>query len=347
MNFIRQRLVYIIAVLVFAANLAVGSTVQAAISAQDEIELGRSVAREIEKRYGLVKDSALQDRIARIGERIAADCDRKDLTYSFKVLDDKEINAFALPGGFVYINKGLADYLSTDEELAGVIGHEIAHIVRRHSIRQMEKAQGYLIGMLLLFGDKGLAVQQVALSAIMAGYSRADESEADYLGFVYTMRAGYNPYCMLLGLQRLQDLGGKANFDLFDDHPDTATRVKKMQEYLQKNNIQPMVTQNGQAAAIVAPSLNLPPLYATYRGLKPLYRAELAAGALYNIAKLPEFSGDRFIVDSNEIYTTIYYEDKEIVTLTPQDASSNNATLESLAEQYIAALKRWADHGGQ
>jgi len=112
------------------------------ISTQQEINMGRSAAREIEKQYGLVQDQALQERVARIGNRIAAISDRKDLPYAFKVLDVKEINAFALPGGFIYVCKGLIDYMPSDDELAGVIGHEVGHVVKRHTVQPWRAIAG-------------------------------------------------------------------------------------------------------------------------------------------------------------------------------------------------------------
>jgi beta-barrel assembly-enhancing protease len=340
----RRILIYLMLFLaLLPATLAQASLFGFGMSTDEEIDLGRSVARQVEKRYGLVTDAALQERVTRIGNNLAAVADRKGLPYTFKVLNCKDINAFALPGGFIYINKGLIDYLSTDDELAGVIGHELGHVVKRHIIKQMEKAEAYSIGLLVAFGDKGIALQSLALEVVMAGYSRGDESEADYLGFVHTQRAGYNPYSMLIGLQRLGELGDDANFDLFSDHPETSVRISKVEGYLRDAKISPVVTLTDKAARISGPGLDLPPLYATYQGVKPLYRAELAAGVLYQLSKRPELSGDRFIVDPGEIYTTIYYEDRQVVVLTPQDASSNKTSLEGLANRYVEALKTWAD----
>jgi len=314
------------------------------ISTQQEINMGRSAAREIEKQYGLVQDQALQERVARIGNRIAAISDRKDLPYAFKVLDVKEINAFALPGGFIYVCKGLIDYMPSDDELAGVIGHEVGHVVKRHTVQQIEKNMEY--GLLLAFLTRGAGSgipMQLLMGAIMAGYSREDERQADQLGFVHTMRAGYNPYSMLVGLQRLGDLDTKANFDLFSDHPEPDVRVKLVQGYINDAKIHPQVVQKDKAAQIVDDGLNLPPLYATYKGYKPIYRAYFTAGALYLLTKLPDLSGDRFIVDNDGIYNTILYDDRPVVVLTPQDASANNTSLDGLTELYINALKAWAD----
>ncbi|MDR3564252.1 MAG: M48 family metallopeptidase [Negativicutes bacterium] len=314
------------------------------MSTKSEIELGRSTARQIEKQVGLVQDSALQERVARIGYRMAALSDRPDMPYTFKVLDSKEINAFALPGGFIYVYKGLIDYLSSDEELAGVIGHELGHVVRRHTVKQIEKSQELGIAALLLGGGRdGGFLEEIAMNAIMAGYSRGDEREADQLGFVHTMRAGYNPYGMLVGLQRLGDMSPDSNFDLFADHPEPDVRVKLMKGYMADAKIHPQVVLSGTAAQIIDSGLSLPPLYATYKGYKPIYRAELAAGALYLLTKMPDFSGDHFIVEGNGTFVTIFYDDRPIIMLTPQDAGANKTTLDDLATQYVNALKDWAN----
>ncbi len=318
------------------------------ISTQAEIDMGRSAAKEIEKQYGLVQDQQLQERVARIGNRIAAVCDRPDLPYTFKVLNVKEINAFALPGGFIYICKGLIDYMPSDDELAGVIGHEVGHVVKRHTVHQIEKSMEYgLLLAVLTKGTGGGIPMQLLMGVIMAGFSREDERQADQLGFVHTMRAGYNPYSMLITLQRLGDLDVKANYDLFADHPEPDVRIKLMNGYLSDAKIPIQAVQQGKGAQVVGDGLNLPPLYATYKSYKPLYRAYFAAGALYLLTKLPDLSGDRFIVDSDGIFNTVLYDDRPVVVLTPQDASANNTTLDGLTEQYVNALKAWADKKSQ
>lgn len=118
------------------------------ISTSEEIKIGQGVAKDLEQKYGVVDDPALQERVTAIGEKIVAVSDRKDLKYTFKVLNSDEINALALPGGFVYIFKGLVDYMPSDDELAGVIGHEVGHIVKRHTVKQIEQN----LMMSLIFG---------------------------------------------------------------------------------------------------------------------------------------------------------------------------------------------------
>ena len=340
-----RRVFGILVCLTLVANLAgwLPAAHAAIISTQQEIAIGRDVAKQIERQFGLVNDLELQERISRIGNRIAAISDRKDLPYTFKVINSKEINALACPGGFIYIFKGLVDYMPSDDELAGIIGHEVGHVVKRHTVHQIEKSYLYTIGFAVLFGDKGGGIlQNLALNAIMAGYSRADEQEADYLGFIHSVRAGYNPYSILIGMEKLAELKHEGG-NWFSSHPDPESRVGLIKRYIKDAKIHPQVEQKGNAAQVVDTGLSLPPLSANYRGYKPLYRAYFAAGVLYEITTLPGFSGDRFILDSDGTNITVYYDDYQIITLTPQDASTNNTNLEGLASQYVEALKIWSN----
>lgn len=314
----------------------------AIISTKEEIEIGRSNAAKLEKQYGLVQDAELQERVARIGARIAAASDRKDITYTVKVLNNKEVNALALPGGFVYLFKGLTDYMQTDEELAGIIGHEVGHISKRHTVRQIEKALGMSVLFGVLFGGRGAILQDLAMNAIMAGYSRSDEREADQLGYYHAVRAGYNPYSMLMGLQKLEELPHKGTYGLFSTHPEPEARVALIKSYITKNKVHPIVvTAKNGTPQISDKGLTLPAFTAAYRGNKPLNRSYMTAGALYLASRTAGFSGDRFILDNDGTNITVYYEDREIVTLTPLDASNAGTSLEELAGKYVEAFKAW------
>ena len=128
--------------LLFAVYLLLGSVLPAEagiISKQQEIEMGRETAMALEAKYGVVQDYELQERVNRIGQSLVAVSDRQDLEYSFKVLNCDEVNALACPGGFVYVFKGLIDYMPSDAELAGVLGHEVSHVVKKHTVHQIEK----------------------------------------------------------------------------------------------------------------------------------------------------------------------------------------------------------------
>ncbi|MEG6585398.1 M48 family metallopeptidase [Dendrosporobacter sp. 1207_IL3150] len=313
------------------------------ISTKEEISIGRDVGKQLEKKYGLVEDQELQDRIARIGMSMVAISDRRDLPYSFKVLNSKDINALAAPGGYIYIFKGLVDHMPSDDELAGVIGHEIGHVVKKHTVKQMEKSLGMSVLFGVVFGDRGVMLQNIAYNAIMAGHSRSDEREADYLGFSHSLKAGYNPYSMLLGLYKLSELDQKYHYDLFSDHPEGKARVAAALKYLKDAKVSPGVIQdeNAKWAKVAEGDWQLPPIYASLGGYKPLYRAYFVAGTLYRLAQLPDYNKDRYILDTDGTNITVYYDDQKIITVTPEDAAAQGVGTQELASLYVEALKQW------
>jgi Zn-dependent protease with chaperone function len=315
------------------------------ISEQEEISIGRNVGKQLEKQFGLVDDPALQERVNRIGMSMVAVCDRPKLPYSFKVLNSKEVNAMAAPGGFIYIFKGLVDLMPSDDELAGVMGHELGHVVKKHTVHQIEKNMGMGILFGVVFGDRGLFLQNLALNAIMAGYSREDERQADQLGFLQSYRAGYNPYSMLIGLQKLSDMDPDQDQhnDLFSDHPEGRARVALIQGTMKDYKIHPTVVAlpKEQGAQVVDGGWQLPVLQTARNGNSPLVRAYFVAGILYRLAQLPDYSADKYILDSDGTNFTVYYEDQAVITLTPEDGSAQGMSAMDLAGLYISKLQQW------
>jgi predicted Zn-dependent protease len=177
-------------------------------STDKEIQMGESIAKEIEKKYKFVDDPLIVKRVEDIGKRIVAVCDRKDISYHFYVLNEEDANAASLPGGFVYINNGLIDKISNDDELACVIAHEIGHIVARHSVKKLQALMGYTLLRILLAqapasGEIGTSAD-IAFSQILLGYSREDELLADQLAARYARLAGFNPNAMVTFLEKLR-----------------------------------------------------------------------------------------------------------------------------------------------
>lgn len=337
----RLAKIVVLAVVFYLSN---GLAVSYAISSKEEIEIGQKVAVSIEKQYGLVDNKDMQNRVAEIGRKLAAKSDRPELPYVFKVLNVGEVNALSLPGGFVYVNKGLIEYMPSDDELAGVLAHEIGHIAKRHSIRQMEKSMGMGILLAIALGEKGGFLTQLAYSAIMAGYSRSDEREADHLGFLYSLKAGFNPYGLQLGMQKLAELEDKPRYGLFSDHPEPEARVALLESYAKEGKITPVVKVSGPEAAVIADGdWQLPPITVAVDGYKPLYRAYLLAGNLYKVSQQQGFDGGKFITFNEEDKIKIYYDDVLIYTLTMQDALAVNTNLSDLAESFVRSVKKWAD----
>jgi predicted Zn-dependent protease len=219
-----------------------GSSRPSMISTRKERELGQEAASEIEQTVGLVRDPALVGYVRELGRRLVAQVpQRPDASYEFQVADDAEPNAFALPGGFVYVTRGILALANSEDELAGVIGHEIGHVVARHSVRQLEASTPFA----LLFGVPSAIVGVVspALGGILGGvgklanglvlapYSREQEREADRIGIALAARAGSDPAglpSMLHTLEREEALAGNdpSRPSFLANHPATPERVK-------------------------------------------------------------------------------------------------------------------------
>jgi len=139
------------------------------------------------------------------------------LPYTFKVLNSKEVNALAVPGGTIYLFKGLVDYMPSDSELAGIIGHEVGHIVKKHTLAQIDRGLAAGVALTVLLGGSagGAILSDLITGALLSSYSRDAEREADQLGVIHTIRAGYNPYSALISMEKLEAMSGKSSYGLF------------------------------------------------------------------------------------------------------------------------------------
>jgi len=183
-----------------------------AVSQQQEIQMGQQYSQEIAKQLPLISDPEVARYINVLGDSIAKLTPRGDLDWHFYVVDSKEVNAFAVPGGFVYVNRGLIERADKMDELAGVLGHEIGHVVKRHSVKQMQAQQGASIGVTLACvltnvcnaPGAGDAIN-LAGGAVFAKFSRTDEKEADDQGFLNVTHAGISPVGLVTMFQKLID----------------------------------------------------------------------------------------------------------------------------------------------
>ena len=182
------------------------------VSQQQEIQMGQDYSQQINAQLPIISDPEINRYVNVLGDQMARLTSRADLPWRFYVVDSKEVNAFAVPGGYVYVNRGLIERTTKMDELAGVLGHEIGHVVRRHSIQQMEKAQGANVGVTLACILTNICSSQaaqaginIAGSAVFAKFSRQDELEADQEAVTNTMRANINPEGIVSMFQKLME----------------------------------------------------------------------------------------------------------------------------------------------
>jgi len=207
-------------------------------SLESEIRMGRQYAQMVESSSKLVTDPVVTEYINRIGQNLVRNSDAK-VPFTIKMVDADEINAFALPGGFFYVNSGLVLAADNEAELAGVMAHEIAHVAARHATRQMTRGQLANIGTIpLIFvgGGIGYAVRSVAsigLPVTFLSFSRGFEAEADYLGLQYMYKTGYDPQAFVAFFEKIQAQEKKKPGTLakaFATHPQTPDRIEASQK---------------------------------------------------------------------------------------------------------------------
>ena len=196
-----------------AVNPATGQRQFMLISESEEIEMGREADGPITESFGLYESEALRAMVTNLGNEMASRSERPTLPWSFKLVDDPMVNAFALPGGFIFITRGIMASLNSEAELAGVIGHEIGHVTARHSASQMSRQQfqqiGLGVGSILSSDVASVAgVLSAGLGLLNLSYSRGDESQSDELGVRYMTRAGYDPNALVGVFQTLALAGG-------------------------------------------------------------------------------------------------------------------------------------------
>jgi len=211
-------------------------------SLEKEIRMGKAYAMQVEQSVRLVQDPVVNEYVNRIGQNLVRNSDAK-VPFTIKVIDDDAINAFALPGGFFYVNSGLILAADNESEMAGVMAHEISHVCARHATRQMTRAQlanFASIPLIFVGGGIGYAISSaagLALPLTFLSFSRGFEAEADYLGIEYMYKTGYDPQSFVAFFEKIQAKEKKKPGSLakaFATHPQTPERIAKSQEEINK-----------------------------------------------------------------------------------------------------------------
>jgi predicted Zn-dependent protease len=211
-------------------------------SLEKEIALGKQLATEVERQAKIVNDPVIAEYVNRVGQNLVRNSDAK-VPFTIKVIDSEEVNAFALPGGFFFVNSGLILKADNEAELAGVMSHEIAHVAARHGTRQATRGEIAQLGMIpLIFmgGWTGYGIYQAASVLVPVGFlkfSRAFESEADMLGLEYMYKAGYDPTAFVDFFEKVETLEKRkpgTMAKVFSTHPMTDDRIRAAQKNIQE-----------------------------------------------------------------------------------------------------------------
>jgi predicted Zn-dependent protease len=205
---------------------------------EQDIEIGRQYAPELEKQMGgEIPDPVLQNYVNYVGQNIARVSHRPYLKYSFVALNDKSINALALPGGYVYVTKGMLQNLQSESQLAAILAHEITHVVARDVSNAMSNQIGISLLLSAVTSEKTprsvLTIADLAQQIIGLRYSRKDEQEADLGGLHYMVAAGYNPYGMVETMQILQNQHRIRPIEFLSSHPSPENRIAYLTQEIQ------------------------------------------------------------------------------------------------------------------
>jgi len=226
-------------------------------SKEQDIELGRRGAAEISRQLELVSDQKLQEYIKTLGQRLASVRAAEDYPYTFTLIHDKGINAFALPGGPIFVNSGLLTAAENEAQLAGVLAHEIAHVALRHGTNQASKANllqlpaavgGVILGQGSVAAQAGQIGLGLGLNVLMLRYSRSAESQADALGARILAEAGYNPVEMARFFEKLEAEGGSRAPQFLSSHPNPGDRLRAVGAEIQTFPRQSYKASTGQFA---------------------------------------------------------------------------------------------------
>ena len=220
-----------------ATNLVTGQKQLVLISPQQELELGQQYSPEVQKQLGgPISNPQIQSYVAGVGAKIVRASHMPDLEFHYTAVNDKSINAMALPGGYIFITRGMLQNIRTEAQLAAILAHETVHVTARHSADAMSKQIGLSILLSAVTSEKTsqtlVTVAELGTQILALKYSRSAEYEADTFGLDYMARAGYNPNAMVELMEILESQNSARSIEFFSTHPSPANRKEKIREHI-------------------------------------------------------------------------------------------------------------------
>jgi len=377
--FPRPTRIWLLVVSLLLGGLAGGIAAQSKPEEDPEVRMGREAAQEIERTLRLIDDPAIVERVNRIGQEIAAVANsieipitwginkRSKFEYTFKVVDDKDVNAFSLPGGFIYVNKGLLDYVQSDHELAAVLAHEIAHAAHHHLLKlgqENEKINRRVtlpaLLVMVLSGAPARDLSNVMLGvqlyqiAKLNGFTQEAEIDADRAAILYLMRTKYNPVGMLTFMERLardEARRPERQLGIFRTHPPSKERAQAMLNLFRELNI----PVNRRAVARILPvelrekAMENRTVIEVYLDNVPVFApadregqtsAERARQISERLDSLLNEGIQMYDVRLSSDKRTVVARNHPILTVEAEDAALYGKSEQEVAEQVSNAIKR-------
>lgn len=378
-----------VAAMLLAVTLQ-GAQAQAAKEApaeDPEVKLGRENAEEAAKELKFVTDPAVVDRVNRIGQQIAAVANTlevpaiygsstvKKFDYTFKVVDDKDVNAFSLPGGYIYVNRGLLDFVQSDDELAGVLAHEIAHAAHHHMMKLIKEQDSMQKKLLLplvvaaIFASRGSGGSENVMNLMMAGqlymvaklnsYGVEAEKDADQAGLRYLAKTKYKPVGMLTFMERLarqEVLRPQVELGIYRTHPPSPERARALQAEMEEMGLSmnrrdvdgslaasvSSTTLNGAPVAEVRMANNVVARFTDANGMSAEARGRQLAAQLNGLF---DQGLEMYEVKLSNDKTRVLARGQTVVAFTQADADLQRQSIESLASASLEVIRNliWQD----
>jgi hypothetical protein len=335
----------------------------AADQTSDEVKLGAEIAKEIESHYRLVTDPAMVVRVNRVSVALVPVADRQDITYRFRIIDVPGVNALSIPGGWVYITKGMMRFVRSDDELAAVMAHELTHVAHRHYYIQQKRQNAMLPAMIVAAAISVLAHSAAPIAGVgmmtqgaMANYQRDLEREADLTGISFLVKTNYSPVAMLTLLEHLSQsdkLTGQLDLgDYYLDHPRPDERVAYVQQDLIARGIpitrrtaegylrialDPAESPSGDPVAVVVDGQAVIQIGASVEGQTPSERARALAAHLDKFFNTDPAPFDVRVVKVMDRWAVVGGQ-TPLFEVTPQDAAFAKGSSQAVAEELRARL---------